>query len=161
LIPPINWIKTFDVFSLNFLISRVNNITVNENELFLLVFEMDDSEAEYEGTDHYGQQYYSDEETFYDTGDPGKNRFLHETDSRDGVNYSTEEDRRHQIRYSYDETNFNTGADDVNIYGSQERHDHDENHFKTEDSHHGDTTRSKGNACRHFSLFFFPSVQSK
>lgn len=119
---------------------------------------MDDSEAEYEGTDHYGQQqYYSDEETFYDTGDPGKNRFLLETDSRDGVNYSTEEDRRHrpkQIRYSYDETNFNTGADDVNIYGSQERHDHDENHFKTEDSHHGDTTRSKGNACRHFSLFF-------
>ena len=127
MIPPINWIKTaFGVCSYKFLISRVNNVIVNGNEFFLSDFDKDGYEGEYEGTEHYGQQqYYSGEETFHDTPDHGENRFLQETDSKDGVDY-------------------NTGADDETIYGSQERYDHDE--------HHGVTTRSKGNACQHLFL---------
>ena len=58
---------------------------------------MHDYEGENEETAHYAQQYFCDEETLYDTGDPEGNRFLQETDSRDGTNYSTEEDRGSQV----------------------------------------------------------------
>ena len=40
---------------------------------------MHDYEGENEETAHYAQQYFCDEETLYDTGDPEGNRFLQET----------------------------------------------------------------------------------
>ena len=126
------------------LIFSVHNITVNNSELFILDSEMHDYERENEGTDIHGQQqqqqHYSDEETTNGRADHGGNRFLQETDSREGENYSTAEDRRNrpnQIRSSHGST----------TYGSKERYDHDEDHFITKDSHHSVTTHSKANAC--------------
>ena len=70
---------------------------LNDNELFLLDFEMHAYQGENEETEHYTQLYYSDEETFYDTGDREGDRFLQDTDAGDGVNYSTDEDRGPQV----------------------------------------------------------------
>lgn len=95
-------------------------------------------EGEDEETEHYTQLYFSDEETFYDT--EGKKPRNQETDARDGLNYSTDEDSGPEIRYSHDETSFNTGADDVTISGSQEQYEHDAHHFMNEDSFHSVTT---------------------